>query len=212
VNMTPEEAKHRECTVLRAKAYGELFGDKPVAVFPAYKLRGESDGPYWIDVFVYQMEMEGDNRSIYVAVTNGMSDQRMADGDSPDQPRRPELIQYFRECSESHAKRLRDMAWLPLKDGFLLHTHHSFAWEWPAVEGSPWKNAFFLLPLPNPHREFTFQTDGDEVSFLWHIPISDQEHAFKREHGADALLDRMEEVGLPWIFEEANRPSLVGQK
>jgi hypothetical protein len=83
------------------------------------------------------------------------------------------------------------------------------AWEWPAVPGSPWKNAFFLLPLPNPHQEFSFAIGGDQVSFLWHIPISDEERNFKQEHGADALLDRMEEVGLPWIFEEADRPSLV---
>jgi hypothetical protein len=207
--MTPEETKHRECTVIRAQAYSELFGEKPVTVFPAYKLRVEPNDPYFIDVFVYKMEMAGEGRSIYAAVTNGMSDQRMTEGDSPDQPRRRELIQYFRECGEGHAKRLRDMAWLPLYDGFLLDTHHSFAWEWPAVEGTPWKNAFFLLPLPNPHREFSFEIDGDKASFLWHIPISDQEHAFKREHGAGALLDRMGQVGLPWIFEEANRPSMV---
>jgi Suppressor of fused protein (SUFU) len=73
----------------------------------------------------------------------------------------------------------------------------------------PWKNAFFLLPLPSPHREFAFEIDGDPVSFLWHIPVSDQERAFKQELGADALLDRMGEARLPWIFEEANRPSLV---
>jgi hypothetical protein len=207
--VTPEEAKHREFTVIRAKAYGELFGDKPVAVFPAYKLKGKSDGSYFIDVFVYSMEMAGDDRPIYAAVTNGMSDQRMAEGDSADQPRRRELIQYFRECTQGHAKRLRDMAWLPLFDRFLLDTHHSLAWEWPAVEGTPWKNAFFLLPLPKPHQKFRFEIEGEPVSFLWHIPISDQERAFKQEHGANALLDRMGEVGLPWIFEEANRPSLV---
>ena len=207
--MTPHETKHRDCTVIRAQAYGGLFGGKPVAVFPAYKLQGQSDGPYLIDVFVYAMEMQGDARAIHAAVTNGMSDQRMAEGDTAGQPRRRELIQYFRQCSEGHAKRLRDMAWLPLYDGFLLDTHHSLAWEWPALAGSPWKNAFFLLPLPKPHREFTFEIEGDPVSFLWHIPSSDQERAFKQEHGADALLDRMKEVGLPWIFEEANRPSLV---
>jgi hypothetical protein len=39
---------------------------------------------------VYQIEMESDDRSIYAAVTNGMSDQRMADDDSADQPRRRE--------------------------------------------------------------------------------------------------------------------------
>ena len=120
--MTPQETKHMQCTVIRAQAYGRLFGGKPVAAFPFHKLQGKSDGPYLIDVFVYAMEMQGDDRAIYAAVTNGMSDQRMAEGDTPDQPRRRELIQYFRECSEGHAKRLRDMAWLPLHDGFLLDT------------------------------------------------------------------------------------------
>ena len=33
------------------------------------------------------------------------------------------------------------MAWLPLHDGFLLDSHHTIAWQWPAVEGTPWKNA-----------------------------------------------------------------------
>jgi hypothetical protein len=43
----------------------------------------------------------------------------------------------------------------------------------------------------------------------WHIPISDEERAYKQEHGADALIDRMEVVDLPWVFDENNRPSLV---
>jgi hypothetical protein len=40
--MTPDEARHLEFTGIRAKAYDESFGDKPVAVFPSYKLRGEA--------------------------------------------------------------------------------------------------------------------------------------------------------------------------
>lgn len=102
--MTPDEARHMAFTGIRAKAYGELFGDKPVAVFQSHKLRGESDGPHIIDVFVYSMNLEGDDRPIYATVTNGMSDQRMVEGDSSDQPRRRELIQYLRECTEGHAK------------------------------------------------------------------------------------------------------------
>ena len=93
--MAPDEARHMAFTGIRAKAYEELFGDKPVAVFQSHKLRGESDGPYLIDVFVYSMNLEGDDRPIYAAVTNGMSDQRMVEGDSSDQPRRRELIQYL---------------------------------------------------------------------------------------------------------------------
>jgi hypothetical protein len=207
--MTSEEAKHREFTVIRAQAYGALFEVKPFSFFSAYQLQGKDDGGHLIDVFVYPLEIEGEERPIYAAVTNGMSDQRMTEGDDPQQPRRRELIQYLRECTPGHAKRLRDMAWLPLYDRFLLDTHHSVAWEWPAVEGTPWKNTFFLLPMVNSHRDFSIEIERDPVSFLWHVPMSDQERAFKQQHGTDALLDRMQEVGLPWIFDEATRPSLV---
>ena len=50
--MTPEEAQHRAFTAIRAKAYEELFGARPVTFFPSHKFRGEEDGPYFIDVFV----------------------------------------------------------------------------------------------------------------------------------------------------------------
>jgi hypothetical protein len=206
--MTPEEAKHMQLTLVRAKAYEELFGCKPDAFFASHQLKGAAD-PGFIDVFVYPIEMAGVEGPIYAAVTNGMSDRRMAEGDDPGQPRRRELIQYLRKCTPGHAKRLRDMAWLPLHDGFLLDSHHSIAWDWPAVAGTPWKNAFFLRPLIKPHTEFTVEIEGEPMSFLWHIPISDEERALKQQQGSDALLDRMQEVKLPWIFDEANRPSLI---
>src|SRR5207244_5019967 len=49
------------------------------------------------------------------------------------------------------------------------------------------------------------------MGLLWHIPISDEERAFKQEHGSNALLDRMDKVKLPWLFDESNRPSLVAE-
>ena len=207
--MTEAETTHMRLTKVRGRAYAELFGGKPDAVFPAHELRNGSDDPYLIDVFVYSFEIEGEDEPVFAAVTNGMSDHRMAEGDDPDQPRRRELIQYFRECTAGHAKRLRDMAWLPLHDGFLLDSHQTVAWEWPAIEGTPWKNALFLAPMLRPHREFTVEVDGDEVSFLWHIPISDAERKYRKKHGVDGLIDRMQEVELPWIFDEDDRPSLV---
>jgi hypothetical protein len=207
--MTLEEANHRTLTAIRAPAFEKLFGDEPIDVFPSHTLKGESDGPYFIDVLVYSIDVEGENGPVVAAVTNGMSDQRMAEGNHPEQPRRRELIQYLRECTLGHAQRLRDMAWLPLFDGFLLDSHHTVAWEWPAVESTPWKNAFFCLPLIRQHREFSVEVEGDSTSFLWHIPISDDERAFKMQYGSDALLDRMDEIRMPWIFDEKDRPPLV---
>jgi hypothetical protein len=210
--ISAEEAIHRRLTAIRAPAFSELFESKVVAMFPSHQLSGEQDGPFFIDVLVYPLEVEDVDGLVVVAVTNGMSDQRMAAGDDPDQLRRRELIQYLRECTPGHAKRLRDMAWIPLHDEFLLDSHHSIPWEWPAVEGTPWKNAFFLEPHFGPHQEFRLDLDGEEMGLLWHIPISDEERAFKKEHGSNALLDRMDQVDLPWLFEESNRPSMIAGK
>ena len=199
--------RHQELTALRAEAYADLFGCPPSSVFPPHSLFKKPDERFLIDIFVYTLETNSGD--IDVAVTNGMSDQRMSDPNEPQEWFRRELIQYFPKCTESHARRLHDMAWLPLFDEFYLDNQHSVAWEHSAIEGTPWKNAFFLSPLIKSHKEFVFEVEGDKVSFLWHIPISDEERAFKQEHGADALIDRMDAVNCPWVFDEQNRPSLV---
>ena len=144
-----------------------------------------------------------------MAVTNGMSDGRLATPDFECEWRRRELVQYFVKCTTGHARRLFEMAWLPLFDGFYLDAHDSIAWEHAAVAGTPWKNAFFLPPLVKSHREFVFEVEGDNASLLWHIPISEEERAYKLQHGGDALIDRMDAVELPWVFDENNRPSLL---
>ena len=92
--------------------------------------------------------------------------------------------------------------WSPLNQRSLdpaLGRHHTVAWEHPAVAGTPWKIAFFLPPLINSHWEFVFEVEGDRASFLWQVPITDEERDYKQKHGTDALIDRMEAVGLPWV-------------
>ena len=144
--------KHKALAAVRARAYGELFGCTPSAVFPPHALFQKPDDRFPIDILVYTLGTgSGD---IDVAVTSGMSDQRMADPGHPHEWKRRELIQYLPKCTEGHARRLHDMAWLPLFDGLYLDTHHSVAWAHAAVAGTPWKNAFLLLPLIRSHREF----------------------------------------------------------
>jgi hypothetical protein len=207
--MPADPGRHMELTRIRATAFNELFGDKPVGVFPAHQLVTGPDDPFLIDVLVYALDIEGSDDSICAAVTNGMSDFRRAEGEDPDQPRRRELIQYFHDCTLGHAKRLRDMAWIPLHDEFLLDCFHTIGWEWPAVEGTPWKNALFLESIWAPHRDFVVEVEDEEVSLLWHIPISEEERHSVREEGIDAFLDLMQEANLPWVFDEGNRTPLV---
>lgn len=199
--------KHKRLTLARLRDFTECFHGKPVKVFPCHQFTQNLNDEFLIDVFVFSLDSPAG--PIVAAVTNGLSDQRMVNEDDPERWSRRELIQYFPECTEGHARRLRDMAWLPLFDGFLLDTRHTIQWPDPVGEGTPWKNAFFLEPLIKSHRQFRFEVDGDPASFLWHVPISDEELAFKNEQGADDLLDRMDAVKLPWVFDEKNRPSLL---
>lgn len=205
--MNPAEARHKELSDSRIKAFTELFGE-PSALYPYHEFSKDPDERFPIDVFVYPLEAPGG--PIVAAVTSGMSDYRMADAHDPETWARRELIQYFRTCMREHASKLQTMAWLPLFDGFLLDAHHSVTWPHPAIEGTPWRNAFFLEPIIKPHREFRFDVEGDEASLLWHIPISDEERDYKNEHGSNSLLSRMQAVGLPWVFDEHDRPPLLG--
>jgi hypothetical protein len=205
--MMDVKSRHKTLTAVRSKAYAELFGGQPSRVLSPRTLFKKPDERFLIDIFVYTLTTN--MHAIEAAVTNGMSDQRMVDPDDPHRWCRRELVQYFPTCTEGHARRLHDMAWLPLFDGFLLDSHHTIAWEHPAVEGTPWKHAFFLAPIINSHRDFVLDIEGDPVTFLWHIPISDKERAYKQEKGANALIDRLEAANLPWVFDESSRPPLV---
>jgi hypothetical protein len=103
--------KHKAMTAVRAGADGELFGCTPSAVFPSHALFKKPDERSLIDILVDTLETgSGD---IDGAVTSGMSDQRLADPGHPHEWKRRELIQYLPQCTEGHARRLHDLAWLP---------------------------------------------------------------------------------------------------
>lgn len=202
--MTSDEANHRDLTNQRIQAYLRLFGANPSEIYSSYRFSDDERFP--IDVFVFPLDAD---EPVVAAVTNGMSNQRMVDARDPQRFARREMIQYFRTCDEAHARRLRDMAWAPLFENLFIDSHLTLQWPHAAIEGTPWKNAFFLEPIIRQHRDFRCTIDGDEVSFLWHIPISDAEREYKISHGSNALLDLMEAANLPWIFDENNRPPLL---
>jgi hypothetical protein len=203
-SITPAEAQHRKLTAVRLSAYVLLFDAKPSITFAHRELGDSAEQGIYIDVYGFTLDTP--HGEVVAAVTNGLSDRRMTDPNDPDNWARREIIQYFRTLTPEYAKRLRDMAWLPLFDKFLLDSYHSIAWN---EEGTPWKDAFFLEPIIKPHQSFSVEVEGDPVTFLWHIPISEAERMYKKEHGSDALIDRMGEAELPWIFDESTRPPLV---
>lgn len=208
VSSTPPAAidKHKALTLERARIFERLLNCKPCKVFPYHQLTEKSEAIDLIDVFVYEIEV--DEKTAYVLITNGMSDKRLESKDQSEFDRL-ELIQYLRHYSEDYARRLYEMAWLPHYDGFVLHKGDTIAWPNPSIAGSVWKNSLFLEPLPKAHQNFRFKIENDTASLLWLVPISDEELNFKKREGLNVFLDWMQEKGLPWIFDETTRQSLI---
>jgi hypothetical protein len=79
--MNPIGQRHESLTAVRAEAYKDLLGCKPSTIFPPTALFKKPDERFLIDIFVYPQETQwGD---IEVAVTNGMSDQLIAQAAYP---------------------------------------------------------------------------------------------------------------------------------
>jgi hypothetical protein len=202
----PNEEKHAALDAVRLPAYAKLFGGEPVRISRAERADTASESWIPIDILVYGAEWKGEKYEI--AVTSGMSDRRMVEKDHPELWARRELIQYLRKCTDDDVERLRGMAWLPHHDQFLLEIDDTVG-KLPWKTASQWDNAIFLPPVWDRHRAFQCTVDGDPMSLLWHVPLSDKEREFKRKQGRDTLIERMDAVKLPWIFDRNNRPSLV---
>ncbi|HTW68884.1 MAG TPA: suppressor of fused domain protein [Acetobacteraceae bacterium] len=197
-----EQQRHVALTRRRARAFNALFGGKPALIYPFHTFDDGAEAAL-IDVFVYPLDIEEMSGRVVAAVTNGMSDHPMPDGT------RCELVQYLRECDNDHAARLYDLAVLPHEDGFTLKPFETITLPDAVDPDTDLKIALFLPPVITPHREFSMKLDGDPMTLLWHVPITTAELKFKQAKGIDALVNRMEAVELPWVFDEADRPDLV---
>jgi hypothetical protein len=200
---------HKTLTRIRTKAYEELMGDKPTEVFPFHRFAA-GDTACLVDVLVYPLEVEGVEGPVVAAVTNGMSDYPMYHPEEPDVPIRRELIQYFRFCPESFARRLHDCAWVPHYDGFALDLDDTIRWPDKLVEEL--QHSLFVQSINRRHASFRVEIESDEMSLLWHIPITDEELEYKKKRGVVALIGRMAKVGLPWRFDPDDRPPLLKPK
>jgi quercetin dioxygenase-like cupin family protein len=68
------------------------------------------------------------------------------------------------------------------------------------------------LPLGKSHSAVVYDVEGDAVSFLGHILLSEAGRALKQGLGNDDLMNWMEAVGVLGAFAENDRPSLVESK
>jgi hypothetical protein len=117
------------------------------------------------------------------------------------------VIQYFRVCTKTYARRLHDIGWLPHFDGFGVDLYDTISFPEPFERDL--QHSFFLRPIWSLHAEFEIEIASDPMAFLWNIPLTDPELRYKQTYGANALLDRMDQAKLPWLFNPAARPSLT---
>jgi hypothetical protein len=186
---------------LRCAAYRELFGGDPVLVLPPSAFC-KIPGDVQVEVRVYEFTFGSSGNRVQAAVSSGMSDYVMT---PPKGERvRREVIQYFSSYRPEDLIRLHGFACVPIAAGFALDYFQTAG----PVPGE-WPGALFIPPLVRPHAEFKMQLDSDEVCLLWYVPLRQAEVDFKVNHGVDALLDRMQKVQLPWIFDSENRADLV---
>jgi hypothetical protein len=185
---------HDLALATRMAAYDGLFGGAPVQVFP-YADFTRPDDDIQIDVLVYSLRESG--RDYSAMVTNGFSD-----GGNP----RRELIQYFQHGRRSDAHRLQSAAQAAVEMGRWLDIGSAITLPYPS--GSAWPHTIFLPPPLREHSEFEVEIAGGPAKLLWHVPLSDTEFAYQREHGIPVLLRGMSNAGLPWIFDETTRPVL----
>lgn len=195
--------QHARLTQQRVKEYDRLFGGRASAAFPytLFSKEHKPDEPC-IDVFAYTLHQKGEH--VYALVTNGMSDTPLPGGG----PHRVELIQYVARLDEEYAKQLHTMALLPHRGRFNIDAGDTISRPFPGVFNSRWQHGFFLQPGPQDHRQ-AMTIDTGNLSFLWFIPISEDELAFKNDHGLDTFLQVLDESELPWVFDETTRISMV---
>lgn len=76
----------------------------------------------------------------------------------------------------------------------------SVNWGRPWLPGSNCTHALISLPyLDGPRLEWLPLPTGESVRFLWVVPITPQEAAFKKKHGVEALEHRFEEAQFNYV-------------
>jgi len=181
----------------RRAAYGELFGGEAVRVYPWSDFTRPDDA-IRIEVLVYPLREPGQNH--VVMVTSGYSELG--------QPRR-ELIQYLPHGRRADAHRLHSAAYAAAVAGRELDFGSTMTLPYPS--GSAWPHTILLPPPVSAHSEFSMEMEGGPVRLLWHVPLSESEFAYQAEYGIGPLLRGMSSAELPWFFDEATRPVLVGR-
>jgi hypothetical protein len=158
-----------------------------------------------IDIYQFRPT---DERPFWTLITGGMSNLRqpaVPDGVPP----RAEILLYASEPVGWMFNVLKGLAEMPFDDNTFLHWGHSVVNGMPmTAKPSLLTNFFFLAPCFESEDFDSLVIEGEEVSILWMVPITDAERDYKLEHGSNALRELFAEHQLPQVIDES-RESLI---
>ena len=145
------------------------------------------------------LEFAPSNRlPLFTFATCGMSE--------ADDTERVECFLLSPSSEQSHCELLTVVAWYH-RTNARLGCGHTVNFGRPWFPDSLCDHGLFSLPyLHGPELEI-LEVDGRRTQFLWLIPITAEERAFKVEHGLEALEERFESSGFD--YADPRRRSVV---
>jgi len=146
-----------------------------------------------LDVLRFGPDPEG----VYRYVTLGMARRPMGDPVAvvvDDTGPRAELVLTVHGSHDSALRTLTTLAAMPAVEGVIVRPGATFSLGTPLWDGSRFSAVLIGEPgAPVPDLDVG---GAEPVRFLPVVPITDQEQAYKRVHGPQALVERWTEQGL----------------
>lgn len=191
-----------ENMAVREAHYERHFGTKPDKVWHTT----DAFDPH-VDIYPFPPT---DARPYWTIVTGGMSDrpQQLPPGAGKDISALTEIIMYAREPKKWMIDSLSRLAEYPWRFDTFLHQWHSFDSEEPLIKGCIFTGFVCLPPFSEPETFDTLCLPEGKVDFLWAVPLTKAEIAYKVKHGANALMTIFRKKRMGHIIDE-NRKSLV---
>jgi hypothetical protein len=181
--------------------YEELFGTYDLAFHQL-----DDEAPH-IDVY-HHPPTEG--RPFSTFITGGASRLAMTvPTEYPEAARRIELALYVAEPRNEYGIVMYRLARYAQRNDTWIGYWHSVPGD-PIVPGSLLAPVVLLDPPFEPDNALHehLVVEGDPVELLWVVPITEQELAYKLEHGAEALQERLAERDVPFVLDPGRRSAV----
>jgi hypothetical protein len=160
--------------------------------------------PVHVDIYTFP---PAEKRPYYTLLTGGMSDVRQnIPAKFPHLSPRAEILTYVSKPQGWMYNVLKGLAEMPSDDNTFLHWYHSVPNGKPMTAVPSELTAYFFVPPYLEDQGFNpMIVGGEKTDFLVLVPITNQELNFKREHGANGLLDKFDQNNFNYVIDESRK-------